>query len=298
MAARGPLAEGGSTMIRNLARRALYVSVAALTVTAMTAPIAYAAPPANDDLADARRIGQVPSSFIVDTREATTTRATDGGFGNQCMGSNSVWYRIRPTTTRTVRAAMSYFDDPRLTYDAIIGIFRGPANNLTPVACNDDTNIGTGTQARLRADTKYFIAVSTCCGLDEHHGGVGRLRVYTPRPFAVSTPVLTAGAGDISGRALFAGTSRCTNHGAVQITVVVSQRSGDLVARGRGSTTTVCRPATDDWDVTVDSETGTAFQPGPASVTIRQRASDGITNLRTTETEMMTLTSVPARSRP
>jgi hypothetical protein len=279
-----------------LTRLGFAAGAAAAVALTLPAPPAYAAPPPNDELGSARLISQIPAKVAVDTTQATTNPATDT-FDYPCMGGHSVWYRFTPTTTTTVRFTFSYLDGA--DFDAMIGLFHGPASNLTPVACNDDTSIGSAVQARLTAGANYFIAISTCCNTQADYGGTGALRVFQPRALRLFAPVLTSAAGDISGRALFTGTYRCTNPVAYfEIDITVRQRVGDLVARGTGGLSDACRTFKQNWSVAVDSDTSVAFRRGQASVMISRYADDGFHTVSTTTTQVMTLALEPAQSAP
>ena len=79
-------------------RALVAVLATALGLTALVASPAEAAPPANDDIANATRISTLPATFTLDTSEATGTR--DDG---RCVGGASVWFRFRPATDTTLR---------------------------------------------------------------------------------------------------------------------------------------------------------------------------------------------------
>jgi hypothetical protein len=89
---------------------------------------AYAAPPANDDIAGAVPVTAVPFVAEVDTSEASAVRS-DG----ECVGGGSVWYRYRPTATARLRAVTVGSD-----YDTVLAVFQGPRDARRLVACNDD----------------------------------------------------------------------------------------------------------------------------------------------------------------
>jgi hypothetical protein len=281
-------------MSSNLRRRVPWIAAGVVLAVGLSVPPANAAPPANDEISNARLITQIPARVPVDSTNATTNPSTDTG-GYPCMGGNSVWYRLRPTTTVTARFLLSYYDGTN--FDAMIGLFRGPANDLRTVACNDDNGVGSGLQARLYAGANYYIAVSTCCDIDAGYGGTGYLRVYVPRDLALYAPVVTASAGDVSGRAFFTGTVKCTTPGGYfSVSINVSQRVGELVARGDGYTDGRCPTTKQQWSVTIDSQTAAAFRPGNATVTVNRYANDGFQEVNSSTSHVMTLAEVFAKS--
>ena len=252
----------------------------------MITPSAHAAAPANDEISKARVITSVPSALTVDSTDATFKPTTDTD-DYPCVADHSVWFKSRPTAAITARVTTvdSYID-------TVLGVFRGPANNLTPVACNDDTPVAlsSAVEVHFNANTTYFIAVSSCCSADAGYGGPLTLRLYVPRVLTTTAPILGARAGDVSGRAFFDGTFRCSNPGGFQISIFVSQRVGARVARGYGAFgSDSCRRAKHEWAMTIDSETGDAFRPGKASLTITRWASDGSNVVETTSTQIITL---------
>jgi len=85
---------------------------------------------------------------------------------------------------------------------------------------------------RFKANTTYFIAVSSCCSTNAGYGGNAVLRLYIPQAFTSSASVVSAQAGDVSGRAFVTGTFRCSNPGYITLNIFISQRVGPLVARG------------------------------------------------------------------
>lgn len=266
--------------------RTLAVAVGAVLALGLMVPSAVAAPaPANDEISHARVISAVPSTLTVDTSSATFNATTDTG-DYPCMGDQSVWFRFRPTTEVTARVVASGFD-------TLLGVYRGPQNSLTPVACNDDTSVGAAVEVHFHANTTYFIAVSTCCGPDSPYGGLATLRMYVPRAFTLSAPLTDVRAGDVSGRAFLTGTFRCTNPGYFALGVTISQRVGDHVARGSNSYWSECGRTRQTWSLTLDSETAVAFRAGKASVTIVRTADDGFDVLESTSTEILTVVLSP-----
>ena len=99
------------------------------------------------------------------------------------------------------------------------------------------------------------------------------------------------------------GTAECQTPSQVWVSVTVSQAVGDSVARGSGTRSKLCDndPTTDPqtWRVAVDSETGTAFQPGPVSVRRSASLTDGFSWVRglAVTTSQEVATSVDARRR-
>jgi hypothetical protein len=253
---------------------------------ALPAPVAGAAPPGNDEVAGARVITAIPSRLTFDSTDATRNPATDV----RCVEGRSVWYRFTPRTTVVGRAVTfgSHFD-------TVLTVFEGTPTAAHQVACSDDVAGGdaSAVQVRFVAGRTYLIAVSACC-VDpelspEPDGGKGVLRLYRPRPLALSAPMTRARAGDVSGRALFAGTVRCTNPASFTLRISVSQRNGADVARGTGRVARACGRTRHAWSLRVDSDTPVAFRPGRAVVTVRRSADDGFSTRSTSHSFVVRL---------
>jgi hypothetical protein len=280
----------------NKARSSYRRRVSALVVGALLATSgfvvgaalpAYAAPPTNDSIANARAITGIPTRIVQATREATSS-ADDG----QCVGGASVWYRFRPTTTSTGRVVTIGSD-----FDTMLAVFRGPRASRTLVACNDDAaNVASAVQVRFVAGATYWIAVSACCGASAV-GGRSVLTLYRPRPAAMTVSLGSVETGTVSGRLFASGTVRCATPSVASVAVTVSQRVGTFVARGTGFVDVpLCDSTAVSWAVQIDSETAVAFRAGTASVTVRVDSSDGFSPVATEQTANVQVGSNPNRA--
>jgi len=269
---------------------ALLLGSAVLATFGPATRAAAAAPP-NDEIWNATVITAIPSRFAQDNSQATYNAGTDSA-GYPCIGGNSIWYRYRPASTVTARVSTQGSVD-----GVLLGVFKGTAGHLTTVACSDYTDVGPAVQVQLTAATTYFIAVSTCCDAGVTYGGLRVLSLYLPRSLSITAPLTSQSAGDVSGRAFFNGTVRCSNPGSYCIRITVSERVGSLVARGTGSLNAVCSRAKRPWSLAVDSETGVAFRPGPASISVDRMADDGFGIVDRFTTQIVTLALTPNKRR-
>jgi hypothetical protein len=253
------------------------LAVAFLTIMALEAP-ASAAPPANDSITSATPLGAPPATFVVDTRQATAS-STDGS----CVQGRSVWFRTRPTVTRTVRLSTLGSD-----YDTLLAVFRGPRTNRTRIACADDTfdiNPVEARQVRFVAGNTYWVAVSACCSRTAP-GGQLVLNTFRPTATKVTPTIDSVETGLISGRLLVHGTTRCTTPSEFELDLSASQRvaAGANVASGDGFADGICGPdAGSPWTVRLDSQGGWAFQEGSVSVTTGGFGSDGFNGVEVAE---------------
>ena len=78
-------------------------------------------------------------------------------------------------------------------------------------------------------------------------GATPSLNHASPRAFTGYAPIRSARAGDVSGRAFFNGTVRCSNPGFVDISIFISQRVGARVARGTGGYGAECGRTRQSW---------------------------------------------------
>lgn len=251
-------------------RPAGLVAGALLLTAAVAMPASYAAPPANDSIRRPVVISALPTLFSQSTREATSS-ASDG----QCTFGATVWYRYRPTTTKTLRVTTL-----GSRYDTVLAIHQGPRSARTLLGCNDDRRDGlfSALQTRYEAGQTYWLAVSACCR-KAARGGDLELRVYPPKLPEVTSTVTTAEAGGVSGRLHIEGSTDCALVSEVEASLRVSQRvgDGDGVARGTGGFyLPKCSPGGQSWDMTLDSETSWAFKEGTIALNLHTVASDGI----------------------
>lgn len=112
-------------------RRGFLVAALVMSLAGLVSPgIALAAPPSNDNFADATAILGLPFTQSVDLAEAT---AEAGEPSTQCGGpvSQSVWYSFTATETISVTARLSGY-----AYYSVVAVFTGSSlSGLTQVAC-------------------------------------------------------------------------------------------------------------------------------------------------------------------
>ncbi|MFD5831617.1 hypothetical protein [Lentzea sp. NPDC060358] len=133
--------------------RALMIGAAAVLATALTPGAAHAAPPSNDDFADATAITALPFSSTVDTGEAT---AAEDDPGTCDWGTNSVWFRYTAPADGFVRMTTERPEGEKPTISAYTGE-RG-ALTWTPGACKYPHGGGSDTFA-VTAGTTYHLLV-------------------------------------------------------------------------------------------------------------------------------------------
>ncbi len=137
---------------RGIARTAVVTSLLLLVFAAM--PAAFAAAPANDDLADATVIASLPFNDAQNTAEATAEANEPDCVGNL----SSVWYSFTPVTDIELEAKTFGSD-----YDTTLSAWVQEGSELVNVGCVDDS-LGT-LQSRLRitasAGVTYLIRVGT-----------------------------------------------------------------------------------------------------------------------------------------
>lgn len=130
---------------------------AAVALTATLAPgAAHAAPPSNDDFADATAIASLPFTSTVDTREGTA--ADDDPF--TCSWStSSVWFRYTAPVDGFARITTDRPNDEKPAISAYTGE-RG-ALTWTPGACQHPHGGGSNTFAVTAGTTYHFLLQDT-----------------------------------------------------------------------------------------------------------------------------------------
>ncbi len=116
------------------------------------------APPAHDDIANARETLPFPYADNVDVRGATQLPSDPAAPScNLAPGLASVWYRYTPSFNSTLK-----LDTFGSSYDTYIAVWSGAPESLTPVACNDDYGGGLQSfvQFDVNAGTTYYAQVA------------------------------------------------------------------------------------------------------------------------------------------
>lgn len=184
--------------------RALILGAAVALATALAPGTAHAAPPANDDFADATAITSLPYSSTVDTRDGTA--ANDDPF--DCSWStSSVWFRYTAPADGFVRMTADRPEGEKPVISAYTGE-RG-ALTWTPGACQFWHGGGSNTFAVTAGTTYHFLLQDT-----RTTGPVKFGLELVPRAAnddfaaAVDVPLDTDVAGDVGPASLEEGESR------------------------------------------------------------------------------------------
>src|SRR6185503_19681119 len=152
-------------------RRALIAAVAA----GIAAMPALAAPPTNDDRANARPVS-VPATVNGTTRESTLENNDPGSNCNSVEGT--VWYSLDPTTSGRVAMELTARGD----LEATIDVYRRDRSQLNLVDC-DDTNRRGDASVVFNADKdqSYLIRVGEQFNSES---GDFTLELFRPEPEA------------------------------------------------------------------------------------------------------------------
>ena len=133
------------------------VAVVVVLVGLVAAAVAFAAPPSNDNRADAQQIA-IPSTTRGTTAESTLEQAEPVPCGNN---SGSVWYRVTIPAKGTLDIALKADGD----LDATLDVFKARRSQLTSSDCqltNDDGEASSS--IRVAANEVYFVRVSQRTG--------------------------------------------------------------------------------------------------------------------------------------
>jgi hypothetical protein len=134
----------------------------------------------HDDFDAAKVIAALPYGDEANTLTATQAGDDPTTSGASCGASKhsaSVWYRITPGTSQTLRVSAVGSG-----YDTIVAVWTGTRGALTQVACNHDNANNAAGESELdfgaTAGVTYHIELS---GYQATGGGTGAVRVY-PAP--------------------------------------------------------------------------------------------------------------------
>ncbi|SDO39432.1 hypothetical protein SAMN05421507_102391 [Lentzea jiangxiensis] len=136
--------------------RALMIGAAVLLTAALAPGSAHAAPPSNDDFADATAVTSLPFASTVDTRGATT--GSDDP--SHCWwGTSSVWYRYTAPADGFVKVSTDRPDGEKPAVSAYTGE-RGALTWVTD-ACQAPHGGGSTTFAVTAGTTYHFLVQDT-----------------------------------------------------------------------------------------------------------------------------------------
>ena len=241
-------------------RRTVSVFVAAVSLLFLSAGAALAAPPDNDEIANATLIGSLPFSDTVDTTEATT--APDDP---NCVGQGpTVWYTYTPTEDQRLLADTFGSD-----YDTTLSAYVGSPGSLEQIACNDDSggNVQSAILIEVEAGTTYYFMVGAFAS------GPGGTLVFNVDETELQLPDIDVTVDPIgsfdqkAGTATITGTVTCSEGADAFVRVSLSQRVGRFIVRGFGGTDVTCDGTTQEWSVQVFGASGT-FAGGRAEANV------------------------------
>ena len=167
----------------------------------LPAAAAHAAPPANDDFADAEVLGPALPINVSGTNVDATSQL--GEPDNAGQGPNrSVWYRWTAPSSGPVAITTNGSD-----FDTTLGVYTGPAvDTLSLVDDDDDGGFGLDSRVQFNAvsGTTYRISVD---GFDSTEFGDVELSIETPSPpdnddFADATELDLFGVSDFADNGL------------------------------------------------------------------------------------------------
>jgi hypothetical protein len=240
-------------------RRSLQVAAGTtVLVASMAIPVA-AAPPGNDDRANATVIGSAPYQVTLDTTDATP----QAGDPDCATGPDdpTVWFSFTPAQAGTYGVSTVGSD-----YDTTLVVATPGGGGLDIVDCNDDAG-PRGSSVILWdavAGQEYLIMAGSCCGSPG-----GQLELALRRdPTVPRVRVSVAPRGTVNGfgAAVIHGRLECFGGGGrlAFLDVNVRQRAGRFIIRGDTGTDTRCGQR---WKVRVPGGIG-IFKPGVVPVRV------------------------------
>jgi hypothetical protein len=243
-------------LTRSALLRSLQAGTASLILVGAIAVPALAAPPPNDDRADATVIAALPFADALDTSEATP-QASDP----ECAsgpGNPTVWYSFTPGASGTYGVTTSGSD-----YDTTLLVGIPTGGGIDVIDCSDDAGGVTSLVVwEAQAGQEYLVMAGACCGSP---GGQLELRLRRDPPVPqVRVSIAPGGVTNRFGAALVRGRLECSGAGGASgfVEVTVRQRAGRFIIRGGGGTELRCNSY---WRARVQGNIG-PFKPGDVSV--------------------------------
>jgi hypothetical protein len=244
--------------------RSLTVAAVILATMILGMPWASAAPPSNNDFANAMVVTEpLPFDDTVDTTDATSD-ATDPAPG--CIfdsAGHTVWYAYTPSQDLAIQARTFGSD-----YDTVVAAYTGTAGNLTEIGCSDDANGTLQSNVLVEAQTgmTYYFMVG---GFGDASGTLA-FEVGAPIPAFNIDEVAISSVGTVrprTGVATISGTITCTSGpSVVDVLVSVSQRIGRTTVHASGEDLFAC-DGTVPWSIQVEPTDG-LLVGGPAQVEV------------------------------
>ncbi|GAK61589.1 fibronectin type III domain protein [Candidatus Vecturithrix granuli] len=139
-------------------------------ISVLNATMVMAAPPDNDNLADA--ITMTANESVLQSTAEATQEASEGLGTCGYNATASVWYKFTPTITDNLS-----INTVGSGFDTVLSVWTGTGTHpLTQVACNDDILPGTIYQSQVSipatSGTTYYIRIAG------HNGTTGDLELY------------------------------------------------------------------------------------------------------------------------
>jgi hypothetical protein len=175
--------------------RRIALILAPLALLMLHGGVAFAAAPANDDIANAIDVTSLPFSGSVDISEATAA-ADDLHCGTLADG-NTVWYKITPASDTRIG-----FHIETSVQELSISIGTGSPGSLSLWQCSFAPNDALDAVG----GTTYYIQLATCCGAA---GGPVTLTMKEVAPLSTDIRIDHRGQIDDAGVVELSGKVRC-----------------------------------------------------------------------------------------
>lgn len=226
-------------------RRAFFAAATVCTIVAILAS-AHAAPPVNDDAANAVAFSTLPFARTADTAEATNGDDDPAG---GCDGGATVWYRFTPKVDQSVIVSTAGSD-----YDAFVSVYAGSPKKLATIACAAYAT----TVIDARAGNTYFIVVSAPAGSSGGH------LAFDARPSPFTIVIDPTGTFDAhTGTATVRATLTCAEPVAIHASTLTLKQAGRITLRGADARAAfvVCDP-TSPYELETTISTGSGLYRG------------------------------------
>ena len=172
-----PEFEVGGNLVKSFALVAAVGGVFCLAVLALAPASAFAAPPPNDNRANARSLGSLPATVTGTTADATHEPRDPYACGSY---DESVWYRLETVS----EGAISLVFEAEGDLDAVVAVYRQERSQLPGVTCSATDRRGRAAVAfRAKKGATYFILVA-----QQYNSAPGSFRLEVFAPEAPARP--------------------------------------------------------------------------------------------------------------
>jgi hypothetical protein len=226
----------------------------------------WSAPPANDEIADATRIGDLPFSDTSDVREATLSAGETACDGQETQ--QTVWYTFTFADDRRI-----VLDRRRSDYESYLGIYTGTPGSLDQAFCSFYRSPVSVFEAK--GGVTYYLQIGAWPPVPGYPAQSLGLDVYdVPIPPVKVSAAVTRATLDHDGDVQLSGYVRCNHEAYSTIRGSLTQVHHRGEVSGEFSAAAPCSATSTRWHATVEPTPRRLVRVRPVYVHLTASACD------------------------